>query len=175
MARWRLTAPHYLNVPGTTWEYKEVDRTTGRQRRTQFQVPALLDPNQPADCNYRNGDEGEIIVCFVGKGEPKDIEFMGEPTPDMMPLDDEAKSISAKFAAKWKHPIESLPGSYADVLLNDLQSEVAEVQAKGKSQQIDGMSELLAGLATMMKQNQEIIGALIADKSIVAEAKARRT
>ncbi len=171
MARWRLAAPHYLNVPDTFWEYKEVDRTTGKQKRVQFPVPALLDPSQPGDWNYRhNADEGEIIVCQPGKGLPKDIEFEGEPTPDMVPMDDEAQVISASFAKKWKHPIESLPGTYADSLLNTLQEEVAEVRAKGASAQVEGMTELLTAMTAMMKQNQDILAALVASKVPAASA-----
>lgn len=164
MARWRLTAPHYLNVPGTQWEYKEVDRTTGKPMRKVFEVPMLLDPNQPSDWNYRYGqDNGEIIVC-QGKGEPADIIFIGEPTPDMMPMDDEAKAISAGFAKKWKHPIETLPGSYSEKVLDDLQKEVADVRSKTVAP-TEGMTELLTAMAAMMKQNQELIGALVAAKS----------
>src|ERR1700690_2128608 len=100
MARWRLAGPHYLNVEGSTWEYKEVDRTTGKQKRTLFPVPQLLDPDNPGDWNHVRGkDDGEIIVAD-GRGEvnAKDIIFSGEPTPDMVPLDDDAKAITAKMA-----------------------------------------------------------------------------
>jgi hypothetical protein len=176
MARWRLIAPHYLQVPGTEWEYKEVDRKTGRPKTQKFAVPLLLDPSQPQDWTHQNGrDEGEINVCYEGKGDSNDIVFIGEPTPDMMPLDDEAKKISAGFAAKWKHPIESLPGAYSEHLLDDLQQQVADVQAKTSQTQVDGMSELLTAMAAMMKQNQELIGALVGAKAPApAEAVARR-
>lgn len=161
MARWRLTAPHYLQVPGTEWEYKEVDRITGKPVRRTFAVPTLIDPNQPGDWTHRNGDQGEVIVC-QGNGDARDIKFVGEPTPDMMPLDDEAKAISAKFAAKWKHPIESLPNSYSEVVLDDLQKEVAKARAAQSSpQKIEGVEEILAAMAAMMKQNQELIKTLV--------------
>ncbi len=173
MARWRLTAPHYLKVSGTTWEYKEIDRTTGRQVRKSFEVPLHLDPDQPADCNYTNNGMGEIIVCYEGKGEPRDIVFEGEPTPDMVPLDDEAKTISASFASKWKHPIESLSGSYADHLLEMLQKEVADARTKSGAAPTEGMTELLTAMTQMMKQNQEILDALLASKAI-PQATARR-
>src|ERR1017187_580847 len=75
MARWRLAAPHYLNVEGTSWEYKEVDRTSGRQKRTIFPVPLHLDPDNPGDWNIVRGkDDGEIIVADRETPEnPKDI------------------------------------------------------------------------------------------------------
>lgn len=164
MARWRLVAPHYLNVPGIEWEYKEVDRTTGRPKRATFAVPLLLDPSQPSDWNYQHGrDEGEIIVCLEGRGQPRDIIFEGDPTPDMVPLDDEAQELSAAFATKWKHPIESLEGSYADKLLDGLQSELAKVQAAtNRPAQVEGMAELLAAMTSVMKQNAELLAALAA-------------
>lgn len=161
MARWRLTAPHYLSVPGTVWEYKEVDRTTGKQKRVTFDVPMYLNPNDPGDWNHKYGqDFGEIIVSNGNDALPNDIIFSGDPTPDMVPLDPEAAKISASFAKKWKHPIESLTGSYADVLLDQLQSEVAEARAKAPTTQIDGMAELLAAMTSVMKQNQEILAQL---------------
>jgi len=166
MARWKLLASHYLNVPGTEWEYKEIDRTTGRPKLRKFPVPLLLDPGQYADCNYRdtvNGDP-EIIVCHEGKGLDKDIIFVGDPTPDMLPLDDEAKAISATFAGKWGHPIESLEAngpSYSEQLLNKLQEEVADVRSKTTSNQVEGMSELLTAMTQMMKQNQEMMSAIL--------------
>jgi len=114
MARWRLINGHYLNVlidgEPAEWEYKEVDRTTGKQARKIFPVPMLMDPNDPADHNY----PGEIIVCYKGSGERKDIVFIGDPTPEMEPLDEEAEAISASLRQKWEHPIESLPSTMSD-------------------------------------------------------------
>ncbi len=114
MARWRLITGHYLNVlidgSPAEWEYKEVDRTTGRQGRKVYPVPMLMDPNDPADCNY----PGEIVVCHEDKGERQDIVFVGNPTPDMEPYDEEAEAISASLRQKWEHPIESLPSTMSD-------------------------------------------------------------
>lgn len=132
MARWRLMNPHYLNVPGTEWEYKETDQNTGRQARRIFHVPLFLDPNQPADQNYR--DTGEIIVCHEGKGAPRDIEFVGPPTPDMEPLDDEAQAITDAERPKWQHPIESLSGSYSQSLLDEFQRQIAAIATNKPAQ-----------------------------------------
>lgn len=170
MARWRLAAAHYLNlVDPAIWEYKEVDRKTGRPKTRKFEVPTLLNPEDPADWNIvheRNqfgvAEAGEIVVCYAGKGgDPRDIEFVGDPTPDMVPLDDEAKEISAKFAERWSHPIESLSGTYGEALLDDLQAEAARVRAEqNKPAQVEGMTELLTALSQMMQQNQEILATL---------------
>lgn len=107
MARWRLMSAHYLNVPGTEYEHREVSRETGKQAVKRYPVPLFLNPNDPADCNY----PGEIIVADkANRLHPKDLVFVGPPTPEMEPLDEEAEKISAKHREKWdKHPIESLP------------------------------------------------------------------
>ena len=163
MARWRLAAPHYLNVEGTSWEYKEVDRTSGRNKRTVFPVPLHLDPDNPSDWNIVRGkDDGEIVVADHETFEnPRDIVFTGEPTPDMVPLDDEAKAISASMAPKWKHPIESLSGTYADAMLKDMSVEMEAIREQGASAKVEGMTELLTAMTAMMKQNQDIMAALL--------------
>lgn len=114
MARWRLRNGHYINIltdgKPAEWEYKEVDRSTGKAGRKIFYVPTLLDPNDSADRNYPD----DIIVCHEGKGLPRDYIFTGEPTPDMEPLDEEAEKISEGLRDKWEHPIESLPSTMND-------------------------------------------------------------
>lgn len=109
MARWKLQVAHYLRVPGTAWEQVETDRETGRQRRKAYPVPMLLDPKDPQCWSHRPGqghvtkggsswDEGQIIVAYEGKtNDSRDIIFEGDPTPDMDPLDDEAREISSRY------------------------------------------------------------------------------
>ena len=167
MARWRLAAAHYLNVAGITWEYSEVDRTTGRPKKKVFAVPLLLNPENPQDWNHvysKDGfgkpDTGEIVVA-QGDHEPRDIVFEGDPTPDMVPLDDAAKAISAKHAHKWKYADESLEGTYADAMIKDLSEEMADIRAKTTSAPIEGMTELLTAMTAIMKQNQDIMATLI--------------
>lgn len=164
MARWRLVCGHYLNTePPQFWEYKEIDRGTGKQVTRRFPVPALLDPNDPGDWNHKDGfGNGEVIVAHAGKTDnSRDIIFTGDPTPDMVPLDAEAEAITKSLAGKWKHPIESLTGNYADTLLQDLQTEMAKVAANvPPAGQIQGLTELMAAMTTIMKQNQELLQAL---------------
>lgn len=113
MARWFLRNAHYLNIldpdtgEPTKWEYSETDRTSGKARRKTYHVPQLLDPKDPSLCNA----DGDIVVCHEGKGQPRDIVFFGEPTPDMEPMDEEAEAISDGLKAKWAHPIETLPAN----------------------------------------------------------------
>jgi hypothetical protein len=170
MARWRLAAAHYINTNDTVWEYSEVDRTTGRPKRTQFPVPRLLNPEDPGDWNHvysKDGfgkpDTGEIIVA-QGAHEPKDYVFEGPVTPDMVPLDDEAKKISAASAHKWKYAADKLNGSYADEMMKDLSEQIEDVRAKS-APVAEGMTELLTAMASMMKQNQEMMSALVASKA----------
>lgn len=92
MARWKLIVPHYLfGYPpdlaeeGVEWEYKETDRISGRERRKRFKVPFYM-------------DEGSI-VCHEGRGLDTDTVFVGSPTHDMLPLDEEARRITASLPA----------------------------------------------------------------------------
>ena len=156
MSRWRLTRPHYLWVPGSEWEYKETSRETGRQARKVFPVPQLLNPEDPADCNY----PGELIVCHEGKGNKRDYIFTGPPTPDMEPLDEEAEKLSEEASKHWRHPIDSLPGDFTQSILNDFQRQIDALQMKapmptptnGTVDKKD-FDELKALVATLVKEN----------------------
>ncbi len=172
MARWQLTEPHYLNTLGSKWEFETKDRATGRSIRKQFPVPTLLDPNIEGDWNYRdavgnNMVDGSIIVCWEGKGEPRDIVFEGPPTPGMLPLDDEAKEISSKF--DWI-PTQGLDdnsqfNSFAQQTLIKLTSELKNVQ---QQPQIEGMPEFMKMMAEMMKVQTETLALLAGRKIEVA-------
>jgi hypothetical protein len=170
MARWKLVEPHYLNVPGEEWEYTENDRTTGRPKRVKFSVPRLLDPKDPTCWSHRYGsipntpqnviayEDGVIIVCHVGKGESGDIEFIGDPTPAMIPLDDEAKEISASFADHWRYKPEESPITYSQSLVDKFQVEIANSQTKPA--QIEGLAELVSAITQMAAGNQKLVEAL---------------
>ena len=158
-------AAHYLNVPGEEWEYVENDRSTGRPIRHKFPVPRLLDPKDKACWTVKWGagsdEEGEIIVCLEGKGEPRDQVFFGNPTPDMMPVDDEAKVISESFATLWSYKPETDTNNYSQSLIDrfQLEAEVAKVSA-AKPATVEGLAELTAAIGTMVKQNAEILSNL---------------
>ena len=67
--RWKLTEPHYLNVPETTWEQKETDRMTGKQVRKAYPVPLYLNPKEESDWNYQSIDssmERAMVVSCRG-------------------------------------------------------------------------------------------------------------
>ena len=110
MARWKLTAKHYIHVQRngepTQWEWKETSRDTGRVNRKLYTVPMYLDPDSPSDQNY----PGEIIVARQKGSQSKDLIVADDfiPTHDMEPLDDEAEALSAKLTGKGD-PFADLP------------------------------------------------------------------
>ena len=162
MARWKLMCPHYLKVPGEEWEYVENDRTTGRPIRHKFPVPRLLDINDPTCWTNQWGNkdnlEGEIIVCHEGHGEPRDQIFFGDPTPDMVPVDDEAREISASFEKIWQYKPEESSVSHSQSLVDRFQIEMAELRSKPA--EIPGLADLTAAIAGQTS----LIGKLLEEK-----------
>lgn len=155
MARWKLMNAHYLNVDGEEWEYTENDRKTGRPVKRKFAVPRLLDPRDPACWNSRwgHGDsaEGEIIVCHEGKGTDQDIVFRGNPTPDMMPVDDEAKVISATFEKAWNYRPDNAITDFNQSMIDRFQ---VEMSAKASAPaEIPGMSDLVGAIKELVASN----------------------
>lgn len=156
MARWKLMVNHYLNVEGTKWEYQETDRVTGRPKRTQFPVPRYLDILDPADWTNKLGDTGEIIVSDGKGADPKDIIFTGEPTPDMEPVDDDARRISAGFADQWRRGADEMISgkNYADMImdkLHDKMDDLTKVSQAPPKVQIEGLEEVMKMMAQTMQ------------------------
>ena len=163
MARWKLTEPHYLNVPGTKWELTMQNRTTGKPQRKVFDVPLYLNPEDEGDWNVREGFDGYIAVCHVAEGLHTDIEFIGDPTPGMLPLDEEARVLTAKFA--WKPTQgtdeESKMASFQNQVLNGLIDQMSDVQTRASAaQSVQGMDQLIAVMTQMMAQQGELIAKL---------------
>jgi hypothetical protein len=165
--QWRLKSPHYLNVPGTHWEQNETNRSTGKAARTVHSVGLLLNPDDPSDCD-RNG---EIIVytAIEGLRAPKfGHQFIGEPTPEMEPINDEAEAISASLQKKWDRPFDtfqtSSEGEFSERLLAGI--EKALNKASQSTGDVPGatvvpISEYNA-LKDQMAQMQEQMNAIIA-------------
>src|SRR5262245_3142990 len=128
MARWRLLEPHYLNVPGTEWEYKESDRETGRQARRIYPVPLYLDPKYHQDINDRE-NEWVVVSHAYDKAHHRDYVFVGSPTPNMEPIDEEAERISQGHIDRgdWVHPIESLNMTYSQSVLSEFEQRIAQL------------------------------------------------
>lgn len=158
MARWKLACPHYINSPGTEWEYNETKN--GKVNRKRFVVPRYFNTSDPGDWNNKWGskddEEGEIIVCHAGKGAERDFIFTGDPTPDMIPLDDEAKAISKSFEGRWSYRPETAENDFSQSLVDKFESAMAEVQTKPV--EVPGMSDLVANLAALT----QVIGAAVA-------------
>lgn len=161
MARWKLMQSHYLKVPvlpdGTDveWVHEETNRTSGRTVRKRHEVGMLLDTNNPADYNDPDG----IIVCHEGKGEAKDYVFIGEPTPDMEPLDDEAETISAAMRPRWEHPIDTLPAqggmndkekAFMDSMMRAFAGATAPTQPIPNAE-IEALKQQVADLTKLMQ------------------------
>ena len=177
MARWKLTEAHYLKVPGTAWEYNSIDRRTGRPKREVFSVPLQLDPKsiddlskhgQP-DPGFPSRDIEDYIIVVtdvVGGVNQRDVVFEGKPTPGMLPLDDEAKAISAECSkGLWKPTPgvddDSQRESFANKVIDDLMGQMNTLKEEVRTAPaIEGMSELISTMTAMTKQNSEIIGLL---------------
>lgn len=166
MARWMLIEPHYLNVAGTEWEYTEQERGTGKQIRRKFTVPRYLHPEDPNDWTEKSYNnlgqpvEGKVIVSDGNGAQPMDIIFTGDPTPNMLPLDDDAKAVSARYAANWSAPAEGFTLTHSQSLLDNLERKLALVQAQQPAPASQGMEQLMAAIAAMMKQNGDLITVL---------------
>ena len=160
--RWRLTQKHYLNVPGTYWEYSEVSTRTRRSIKKRFDVGRYLDPDDPNDHNHTD----QIIVAREdGAHEPNDIIFLGPPTLDMVPLDDEAKAESAKMAEGWNRQFvsEDDEGGYTSRLLLELTETLGSFNNNKPSGMIPD-----EGMVEVIKQQQEQINQLISALSTLA-------
>ena len=186
MARWKLLTAHYLNVPGTEWEQVEVDRETGKQARKRYPVPVLLDPKDPADWNqkYRNqfGQivEGMVTVAYADGAQRGDIVFVGEPTPDMEPLDDEAEAISTRLMPKWTnggmYQANNVPEgtSFADALIQKMEQQIDalnKVVIPNQAVQISRseFDELRHKIEVLTERNAELESRLyepVTDKSV---------
>lgn len=166
MARWRLTEKHYLNVPGTKWEFMSTDRNTGRPVKKVFTVPLYIDPEDKDSWNYRGEgmfEDGSVIVCHEGKGQPRDIVFIGDPTPGMLPLDDEAVAISAQFSWTPTQGLdeESQSNSHQQKLLLGLIDQMAELQTRAtQAPSMPGMEQFMQVMTAMMQQNSQVLAAL---------------
>jgi len=167
MARWKLTEPHYLSVPSERWEHTTVDSRIGKPVRKMYRVPKHLDPRLEDDWNYRpenNNMDGEIIVCWEGKGLPRDIVFEGNPTPGMLPLDDEATEVSSSFSWTPTQGIDedsqrqSFYARLGDTLIDQMtELKVARETAPAAAPVMDKFMETMLA---MMGQNQQILAAL---------------
>lgn len=166
MARWRLTASHYLHLQDETkWEYTEVDRSNGRMKRTQFTVPCFLDINDPTYWTEKTFGmdgkpiEGSIILCDGNNPGKGDLIYRGKPTPDMFPLDEDAEKITARYREMWNMAQDAEPGSFAQNLIDNFQRQLSEIQANVKPQSADipGLADFMASMTAIMAKQTELL------------------
>lgn len=171
MARWKLLIAHYLNVEGTVWEQIEMDQMTGKQVRKRYNVPLHLDIADPTLWNdniLRNprGEVlgGDIIVAYADKEHnAKDYIFTGKPSPDMLPLDDEAKAISAQYEKVWNaKPNEDV--TYDKRVIERIEEEGARMQAQAQTVKVEGLDKILEQMSAVMQQNAALIATLVPAK-----------
>ena len=157
MARWKLTSPHYINLTQTAqWEYIEDGYGKGPIRR-RFDVPTYLDPADPKSWTKTWGpnglQEGEIILCLPNRGLPGDLEFNGDPTPQMVPMDAEAEEITATFTNRWRYKPDIEAEGYNQSLVNKISEDARAAEAAAKTVQVEGLSELVAAIAQLVAQS----------------------
>lgn len=168
MARWKLMTPHYIfTTQITEWEYTAV--VGGKQVRRRFTVPRFIDPNDPGDWtnrwgmangnNFVGNEEGITVVAYEGKGQPGDIIFSGDPTPDMMPMDDEASEISAQFTGRWAYKPDNAEMSFSQSLVDAIET-IVEAKPEPQAVKIAGLDELMALQTQSNKIMAEALSAL---------------
>lgn len=167
MARWRLQLPHYLMTdPPSEVEFKETDRETGRQARKVYQVPTYLDPKDPADW------KGELGVVSNGNNPGmRDIIFVGDPTADMEPIDDEAKQITQSFidSGKWKRPEEGL--DYGESLIKTFMDKMDKMVLQPQAVAVPSIdpkafSDLQAQVTALIEQNAKLQSQLLSQRRV---------
>ena len=166
METYRTALPYM--VDGTKWEYSEVDRVTGRPKRTQFPVPLHLDPTIESDWTHKYDQwSGDIIVSNGTNADAKDHIYKGPVTPGMFPLDDEAREITAKSAGNVWMPttdtsIEAQNESYANKLLSGFIDKMTDLKSAVTTAPIDpGITQLLSSMSEMMMKQTEILAQLV--------------
>jgi hypothetical protein len=167
MARWRLTAKHYIhatrNGEPTQWIREETNRDTGRTNRKAYVVPMYLDPEAQSDQNY----PGEIIIARPKGAQLRDILVADDfvPTIDMEPLDEEAEVLSAEVRRRGLHPIDSLPAqgvTYAEHLLTRLNEQLEKAARDAPSAPDPAIKKLQEDVARLMDANAKLQAQLVA-------------
>lgn len=172
MARWKPTAKHYLHArqygQPTEWQREETNVQTGRAFRKSYPVPMLIDPEDPY---CMNRVVGYCVVATEGSAQPGDIEiFNFKPTPDMEPLDEEARLMSEKERPNWINPIDGLSPQmgedFAQQLLGALQQQANQLKSSAPitAAQSGEMAELKGLLAAQQRQIEALMGALSTPK-----------
>lgn len=159
------------------WEQIETT-ATGQQVRKQYPVPKYFHHEDPTAWNYITDRDqagrpvaGDIVVCYEGKGQPRDVIFTGPPTPDMTPQDEEAEKISrATFGERATNPEEMPDGGYAGRILEGLSQQLADAMASratpAANPQMDKLVETMNKLIETQTALFTVMGNQVAEKSV---------
>ncbi len=167
MARWKLTAKHYLEAlqfgQPSEWQREEINVQTGRAFRKTYPVPMFIDPDDPFCINRTTGF---CVIATEGSAQPGDLECKNfKPTPDMEPLDEEARQLSEAERPYWINPIDGLSPTmgedFANQLLTALQQQMNKSNISLSQQGVNSeVSNLSALVAAQQKQIEALITAL---------------
>ncbi len=178
MARWKLTAKHYLHAlqygQPSEWQREEINVQSGRAFRKTYPVPMFIDPDDP---HCINRHLGYCVIATEGSDQPGDLIVSNfKPTPDMEPLDEEARQLSEVERPHWINPIDGLSPTmgedFANQLLAALQQQMNKTQvgSTGSNAEVSNLSALVAA---QQKQIEALILAL-SGSGRGAEGEARR-
>lgn len=104
-----------------------------------------LDPDDPSLCNY----PGEIIVSTKeDPAFPKDIVFVGKPSFDMEPIDDEAHTILAKMT----QPIHPM----SEAALPTIGPAPSEARPDPLAEMRQMMAEMRGQITDLVGQNEAL-------------------
>jgi hypothetical protein len=174
MARWKVTAKHYIYAEQygqpTEWERQETNQATGRLFRKSFKVPLYIDPD---DRFCINQTEGFCVVARTGTEKPGDIVFFGPPTPDMEPMDEAAQAETDAEKHKWINPIEGLEPmigqEFGKQLLEMFERQLDSASTRGASVSLKSASNSeIDSLKEMLAKQQKMIDQLITSKATPA-------
>src|SRR6266849_5825322 len=165
MPRWKLTAKHYLHAlqsgQPSEWQREENNVQSGRAFRKTYPVPMFIDPDDP---HCINRHLGYCVIATEGSDQPGDLIVSNfKPTPDMEPLDEEARQLSEVERPHWINPIDGLSPTmgedFANQLLAALQQQMNKVGGISPTQ-LGVNSELSSLVAAQQKQIDALIHAL---------------
>lgn len=175
MARWKLIGEQsaYLKTnPPSIYTVRETDTVSGKTAQKVYEVPTEVSP-------------GATLSDGAGAHE-EDIIFLGDPTPDMYPLDAEAQAITEEMQHRWGQQFLGLEGNYSDTigrqiadLFIDIRSGMQPTPMSAQpNSEVAALQQQVAGLMSMVqsllkeKENGETSGVQI---GAIEHSEARRS
>lgn len=146
---------------------------TQEEVRHRMPVPRFLHLDDP---KTRRNSSGHVIVCYEGSKEaPTDYIFVGPPTPDMEPLDDEAMELSKSELSRGQHPMDSLsPNGYQGDILERFTKAIEAIGGiQPQNQSIANVSAedfavLQEQVQALIEQNAQLQAQLLGEQPVEA-------